>query len=195
VAKQETHESVKNRQLKDLCPKESYGDTKGEYDELIAETALMLIDTAGCSMYESTNAAGSRYNEEEAQLVEQHMRKLLAIGLTPNQIAIITPYNGQVELLRQKLLPDTPGLQIRSVDGFQGGEREAVILSLVRSSARGGQDGIGFLRDDRRLNVAVTRAKRHCCVICDTETVSKSEFVHTLVTWIAFMVYNVQLLN
>jgi AAA domain/R3H domain len=45
-------------------------------------------------------------------------------------------------------------------------------------------NGIGFLRDDRRLNVAVTRAKRHCCVICDTETVSQSSFVKNLVEWI-----------
>jgi superfamily I DNA and/or RNA helicase len=119
-------------------------------------------------MVESTNAAGSRYNEGEAQLVQLHVQKLLDYGVQQEQIAIISPYNGQVEILRLALLPDFPKLQIRSVDGFQGGEREAVIISLVRSSDQGGQDGIGFLRDDRRLNVAVTRAKRHCCVICDT---------------------------
>ena len=82
------------------------------------------------------------------------------------------------------LLPDVPKLEIRSVDGFQGGEREAVVISLVRSSDRGGQDGIGFLRDARRLNVAVTRAKRHCAVICDTETVTKDRFIKGLVDWI-----------
>ena len=82
------------------------------------------------------------------------------------------------------LLPDVPKLEIRSVDGFQGGEREAVVISLVRSSDRGGQDGIGFLRDERRLNVAVTRAKRHCAVICDTETVTKDRFIKGLVDWI-----------
>jgi AAA domain len=73
---------------------------------------------------------------------------------------------------------------IRSVDGFQGGEREAVILSLVRSSGRGGADGVGFLNDDCRQNVAVTRAKRHLAVICDTETVSQSKFIATLISWI-----------
>ena len=60
-------------------------------------------------------------------------------------------------MLRKRLLTDIPKLEIRSVDGFQGGEREAVVLSLVRSSEKGGKDGIGFLRDERRLNVAVTR--------------------------------------
>jgi ATP-dependent RNA/DNA helicase IGHMBP2 len=52
------------------------------------------------------------------------------------------------------VLGDFPELEIRSVDGFQGGEREAVVLSLVRSSNRGGMDGIGFLKNERRLNVA-----------------------------------------
>lgn len=92
-------------------------------------------------------------------------------------------HSGQVELLRKMLLPDVPKLEIRSVDGFQGGEREAVVISLVRSSDRGGQDGIGFLRDERRLNVAVTRAKRHCAVICDAETVTKDKFIKDLVDW------------
>jgi len=71
-----------------------------------------------------------------------------------------------VEVLKNLLLTDFPKLEIRSVDGFQGGEREAVVLSLVRSNESG---GIGFLKDDRRLNVAITRAKRHVAVICDCE--------------------------
>ena len=58
-----------------------------------------------------------------------------------------------------------------------------MVLSLVRSSERGGKDGIGFLRDERRLNVAVTRAKRHCALICDCETVSQNKFIKDLVEW------------
>ncbi|KAL9181628.1 hypothetical protein ACHAXT_010433, partial [Thalassiosira profunda] len=131
----------------------------------------------------TANEAGSRYNEGEASIVVSHVQSLLALGLRAEDIAVITPYNGQVELLRKRLLPDTPKLEIRSVDGFQGGEREAVVLSLVRSSERGGKNGIGFLRDERRLNVAVTRAKRHCAVICDCETVSKNKFIKGLVDW------------
>jgi hypothetical protein len=119
-------------------------------------------------------------------LVAKHVQKLLDLGVRQEQIAIITPYNGQVELLRTTLLPERPKLEIRSVDGFQGGEREAVVLSLVRSSKRGGGkkgDSIGFLRDNRRLNVAVTRAKRHCAVICDTDTVNQSTFLKKLICW------------
>ena len=84
-------------------------------------------------------------------------------------------------MLRGRLLRNHPKLEIRSVDGFQGGEREAVVLSLVRSNNK---DEVGFLADDRRLNVAVTRARRHCAVICDTETVSKHRFLKGLVSWI-----------
>ena len=174
----QTHESVAQQTLAGMVKLSDEGDD----DDL--KTPLLLIDTAGCALHEQTNAAGSRFNEGEAQIVRRHLVKLIERGVTPPQIAVITPYNGQVELLRNLLLPDYPTLEIRSVDGFQGGERPVVVLSLVRSSARGGMDGIGFLKDDRRLNVAVTRAQRHCCVVADSETVSQSSFVKVLLGWI-----------
>lgn len=145
------------------------------------QPTMLLIDTAGCDLTELTNSAGSRYNEGEAHLVVQHVVELVAMGLSQTDIAIISPYNGQVELLKNLLIPDYPKLEIKSVDGFQGGEREAVVLSLVRSSHL---HEIGFLKDDRRLNVAVTRAKRHVCIVCDVETVSTSKFISGLMDWI-----------
>lgn len=178
----ETHESVESRTLSQLphVIQESACNVQE-----IGESRLLLIDTAGCGMYETVNAAGSRYNDSEAQIVGQHVQALLAMGVKQEEIAVISPYNGQVEMLRTMLLPDAPRLEIRSVDGFQGGEREAVVLSLVRSSDHGGTtNGIGFLKDDRRLNVAVTRAKRHCALICDSETVSQSKFLKGLVDYI-----------
>eukprot|EP00537_Pseudo-nitzschia_pungens_P007889 CAMPEP_0172377752 /NCGR_PEP_ID=MMETSP1060-20121228/69070_1 /TAXON_ID=37318 /ORGANISM="Pseudo-nitzschia pungens, Strain cf. cingulata" /LENGTH=1157 /DNA_ID=CAMNT_0013105461 /DNA_START=1692 /DNA_END=5165 /DNA_ORIENTATION=+ len=192
-----THDSVKTRTLGQLdsvrARKEesdrSGGSTVEDEDEEdgfghLSDTTLLMIDTSGCDMHEQETEAGSRFNEGEASLVSQHVRNLLDLGVEQNQVAIITPYNGQVELLRNLLLPEFPRLEIRSVDGFQGGEREAVVLSLVRSSEKGGRDGIGFLRDDRRQNVAVTRAKRHLALICDSETVSQSSFVRNLIEWI-----------
>lgn len=195
-----THESVKHRTIGQLVKEqgtnekhdninkidsESKDDSKE--DDVVSDVALLLVDTAGCGMYESESSSGSRFNEGEAQIVAKHVQSLLDKGMRQEQIAVITPYNGQVEILRAKLLPDHPKLEIRSVDGFQGGEREAVVLSLVRSSDRVGKkgdSGIGFLRDNRRLNVAVTRAKRHCCVICDSDTVSQSKFIKGLIDWI-----------
>ena len=192
-----SHETVKSRKLFHLShvdegtstnKKESnHKSNTNTNDSLLASTrtaTLLLIDTAGCDMFESTNVSGSRYNEGEATLVQRHVQNLIKIGLKEAEIAIITPYNGQVEVLKNMLLGDFPKLEIRSVDGFQGGEREAVVLSLVRSSDRNGANGVGFLRDKRRLNVAITRAKRQCAVICDSDTVSQNDFLKGLVTWI-----------
>ena len=181
-----SHESVRSRKLADLPQINSTAtsaENEQQQSEGIEHTTLMLIDTTGCDMYENTNEAGSRYNEGEAGIVVSHVNSLISLGLSAQDIAVITPYNGQVELLRKLLLPSVPKLEIRSVDGFQGGEREAVVLSLVRSSDRGGRDGIGFLRDARRLNVAVTRAKRHCAVVCDAETVSQDDFIKGMLKW------------
>ena len=182
-----SHDSVKDRQLSTLPVVSERMATQTEKDEGSADeldkVTMMLIDTTGCDMHETANA-GSRYNEGEANIVVSHVHSLIKLGLRAQDIAVITPYNGQVELLRKLLLPDIPKLEIRSVDGFQGGEREAVVLSLVRSSEKGGQDGIGFLSDERRLNVAITRAKRHVAVICDCETVSKNKFIKGLIDWL-----------
>jgi ATP-dependent RNA/DNA helicase IGHMBP2 len=170
-----THKSVAQHVLSDLA---TYHHHDGEDHP---QPALLLIDTAGCGMEEGETSAGSRFNEGEAQLVVQHVQTLLRAGVKPEDIAVISPYNGQVELLRTLILPEiAPKLEIRSVDGFQGGEREAVILSLVRCNNKG---VIGFLGDSRRLNVAITRAKRQCAVICDTETVTNNKFIGGLIDW------------
>jgi len=63
------------------------------------------------------------------------------------------------------------------VDGFQGREKEVIIISMVRSNAH---QTIGFLSNEKRMNVAVTRAKRLCCLIGDSGTVSKSSFLASL---------------
>ncbi|KAL3939419.1 MAG: hypothetical protein SGBAC_005861 [Bacillariaceae sp.] len=178
----QTHASVRDRTLSQLEDLQKIASHDESMDEL-AKTRMLLVDTAGCEYFETVNAAGSRFNHGEANIVAKHVQRLLQMGLDQSQLAIITPYNGQVELLRSMLLQDYPRLEIRSVDGFQGGEREAVVLSLVRSSDRGGKDGIGFLKDDRRQNVAITRAKRHLAVVCDTETVCQSKFIKNLVDW------------
>jgi hypothetical protein len=67
------------------------------------------------------------------------------------------------------------------VDGFQGGEREVVLLSLVRSNAR---HEVGFVKDERRLNVAVTRSRRHCALFGDSDTFSTTASVNGLMTYI-----------
>lgn len=67
------------------------------------------------------------------------------------------------------------------MDGFQGQEREAVVLSFVRSNL---SREVGFLSDRRRINVAVTRAKRHVAIVCDSDTVSSDPFLNRLIKYI-----------
>jgi DNA polymerase alpha-associated DNA helicase A len=112
----------------------------------------------------------SKANENEAALVKHHVRCLVDAGVKTEDIAVITPYNGQLALLSGLLKDTFSGIELGSVDGFQGREKEAVIVSLVRSNEEG---GVGFLADKRRLNVAMTRPKRHLCVIGDAETVKR----------------------
>ena len=72
------------------------------------------------------------------------------------------------------MIGDYPDIEIKSVDGFQGREKEVVIISMVRSNE---PQNLGFLVEKRRLNVAVTRAKRQLVLVCDAATVSKDEFL------------------
>ncbi|KAG2501054.1 hypothetical protein HYH03_000873 [Edaphochlamys debaryana] len=154
------------------------GDGEGE----AALPVLLLVDTAGCGYEEHQEAEGSSYaNEGEAKAVIAHVRRLLKRGISAPNIGIITPYNAQVALLKEmRGEVGGPALEISSVDGFQGREKEAIIISMVRSNDKG---EVGFLSDRRRMNVAVTRARRHCAIVCDTETVSSDAFLKRLVQY------------
>jgi superfamily I DNA and/or RNA helicase len=99
------------------------------------------------------------------------VKELVESGLQGDQIAVIVPYAAQVRLLRSRLNLD--GIEIDTVDGFQGREKEVVILSFVRSNDN---REIGFLSDTRRTNVALTRARRGLIVIGDSATFASNPF-------------------
>ncbi|HZN59744.1 MAG TPA: IGHMBP2 family helicase [Planctomycetota bacterium] len=140
---------------------------------------LWFIDTAGCGFEEEQEAeGGSRRNEGEAGVVAAHLQRLLDAGVPARSIGVITPYNAQVDCLRSRLGAAHPDLEIGTVDGFQGREKEAILISLVRSNPRG---EVGFLADDRRTNVAVTRARRHLAIVGDSATISRHEVLSRLV--------------
>ncbi|XP_030416603.1 DNA-binding protein SMUBP-2 isoform X2 [Gopherus evgoodei] len=143
---------------------------------------LLLIDTAGCGLFElEVEDEQSKGNQGEVRLVGLHVQALVKASVKAKDIAVIAPYNLQVDMLREHLCHRYPELEIKSVDGFQGREKEAVVLSFVRSNRKG---EVGFLAEERRINVAVTRARRHVAVICDSRTVSSQAFLKRLVDYL-----------
>jgi ATP-dependent RNA/DNA helicase IGHMBP2 len=151
-------------------------DLPGVAANLLTDLAVEFIDTAGAGYDEQQEPDGeSRLNPEEGELVMRKLNALLEARLAPHQIAVITPYAAQARWLRERV--KAPGLEIDSVDGFQGREKEAIVISLVRSNPNG---EIGFLADVRRMNVALTRARRKLLVIGDSATLASDPFYRRL---------------
>ena len=123
----------------------------------------------------------SKENPAEAGWVAKILENLLHAGdLEETDIGIITPYAGQVRAIRDALPERNDSVEVHTVDGYQGREKEVIIFSCVRSNS----DGIvGFLSDARRLNVALTRAKRGLIVIGDPDTLRNDE------TWASWLDY------
>lgn len=108
----------------------------------------------------------------------QIINELKQYGLSDSFIGIISPYSAQVSEIRKQLRLVESKIEVSTVDGFQGREKEVIIISMVRSNPN--QD-IGFLSNEKRMNVAVTRAKRMCVLIGDSGTVGKNSFLKKLV--------------
>lgn len=155
--------SVKNRQLADL---------PDVTESPLTTEPIQMIDTAGAEFEEQIEPDGmSKLNPKEANAIVYLVRQLLQSGVEPDDVAIIAPYAAQVRLLRSRL--DDRRIEIDTVDGFQGREKEVVLLTMVRSNADG---EIGFLADTRRTNVALTRAKRKLIVLGDSATLATHPF-------------------
>ena len=128
----------------------------------------------------------SKRNPQEAQLAIRHVQTLLELGVPPIDIGVIAPYAAQVRLLRDiacQLQPREAWRQVEidTIDGFQGREKEAIIISLVRSNA---ENEIGFLADRRRMNVALTRARRKLVVIGDSSTLGIEPFYKSFLDYV-----------
>ncbi len=139
--------------------------------------ALCFVDTAGCGHDESSgDDESSKSNVGEADLVVRIVGSLRDAGVPDDAIAVVTPYNAQVQLLRARF--GSCDLEIGTVDGLQGREKEAVVVSLVRSNEAG---QVGFLAEMRRLNVALTRARRHLTVVGDSATLAHERDLRSMV--------------
>lgn len=147
---------------------------------------IQFIDTAGTGFEEKFHSETvGLSNPEEAFLLLKHLeswvdrvRPGLKSEFDSLNLAIISPYREQVELIKREITKNSKlkaitRLRVGSVDGFQGQESDVVYISLVRSN---GNQEIGFLKDFRRMNVALTRAKKRLVVFGDSATLSGSEF-------------------
>lgn len=143
----------------------------GDRSDLIDDEPLVYIDTSGCGFDEELNPESrSRSNRQEYFILREHILSMAA-SFDNRSIGIISPYKEQVRLIRQEIEEDevlkTIDIEVNSIDGFQGQEKDVIYISLVRSNDSG---EIGFLKDYRRLNVAMTRAKYKLVVIGDMAT-------------------------
>jgi superfamily I DNA and/or RNA helicase len=139
-------------------------------------THINFVDTAGSGYNEKRGTDGtSLQNEGELDIARQLTENE---SLLPHNTAFISPYAGQAAAARD-ILP--AGMRISTIDSFQGQEQETIIVSLVRSNDDG---DIGFLKDYRRMNVAITRAKEQLFVIGDSATIGADPFYHAFLTYI-----------
>lgn len=158
------------------------------------DTPLTWIDTSEetevVEISEHRTKTGSISNADEARLVIHTLRDYIEM-ISPQKIeseridfGIITPYRGQARLLRRLLKMQhyfrklKRHITVGTVDGFQGQERDVIVISLVRSNAEG---QIGFLRDLRRMNVAMTRARMKLIIVGNAETLNRHKFYRALI--------------
>ncbi len=159
------------------------------------DLVLEFIDTAGCGFFEQVDKETlSSYNPEEAELLLKHLNFYLADLELINKlneiqdIGIISPYKAQTVLISESILKNhnfnqeiMEKLNINTVDSFQGQERDIIYISLVRSNERG---EIGFLSDIRRMNVAMTRARKKLVIFGDSSTITRHPFYNQLFDYV-----------
>jgi len=157
------------------------------------DVPIEWIDTKSPSLGEGLGVGFSLLNEAEAELTLQVLHDFFErIGKTRilNErldVGIISPYRAQVQLLRRLVKkheyfkPFRSFISVNTIDGFQGQERDIIVISLVRSNDEG---QIGFLRDLRRMNVAITRARMKLLIIGDTSTLTRHPFYRKLYQYV-----------
>ncbi|KAI0636573.1 RNA helicase-domain-containing protein [Trametes polyzona] len=150
----------------------------------VPDTPMFFYQNLG---QEEISSSGTSFlNRTEASNVEKIVTKFFKSGVVPSQIGVITPYEGQRSYivnymqfngsLKKDLYKE---IEVASVDAFQGREKDYIILSCVRSNEH---QGIGFLNDPRRMNVALTRAKYGVVILGNPKVLSKHPLWHYLLT-------------
>ena len=147
-------------------------------DSNYGEDALLFMDTSNIEKNKEEHLKDSKsiVNKLEAEVAVNVAQDYLTAGINEEDIGIISPYADQVKIIQEK----TP-VEVKTVDGFQGREKEIIIISTVRSNPDG---NIGFLNDLRRLNVAITRAKRKLIIIGNKDTLQNNPTYKRLIDFV-----------
>lgn len=150
---------------------------------------VQFIDTAGCGFEEKRNPSTlSYYNSDEYELIRNHLSQLLIqLNYQYNYISvgIISPYKEQTIYIKEQDAVDMQlcnhyDIEVHTIDSFQGQEKDIIYISLVRSNP---DAEIGFLKDYRRMNVAMTRARKMLIVIGDSSTLSNDKFYNQFIEY------------
>ena len=157
--------SVNNITLKDISDVED-------------DDAILFIDTCDLEKNNERHLKDSKsiVNHIEARIALKVANDYIKAGVDEKDIGIISPYADQVKLISEKT-----DIEVKTVDGFQGREKEIIIISTVRSNEF---CQIGFLKDLRRLNVAITRAKRKLIIIGNSDTLKSNETYERLIDFV-----------
>lgn len=136
---------------------------------------IRFVDMAGFGEGEQQDeSSGSIYNTDEVTTVK---RITEVLSIKPSTTIILSPYNAQLGLLKLAL----PGFKIATIDSVQGQEEDTILISLTRSN---GDQNIGFLKDYRRTNVAISRARFQCVIVGDSSTLGNDSFYQELLDFI-----------
>jgi superfamily I DNA and/or RNA helicase len=137
---------------------------------------LQFIDMAGFGEGEQQNeTSGSTFNMDEVKVIAAVLQQA---GLSPKETIVLSPYNAQLGYLKQQLGPDW---KVSTIDAIQGQEEINIVISLTRSNP---DQEIGFLKDYRRTNVAISRAKTRCFIVGDSSTLGADPFYGELIGFI-----------
>jgi predicted DNA helicase len=173
-------DTVQHHTLADLGVTNDALPNDTRHDILDPDAPLVFVDTSTVDAPEHQRPSShSRENPREADLVARLVTGLQEAGVDASDMAIISPYDDQVDRIDDQI--DAEDLEVDTVDGFQGREKEIVLVSLVRSNDRG---GIGFLDEPRRFNVALTRARRKAVVMGDADTVTEGDVFGTFIQYV-----------
>ncbi len=151
-------------------------DIKGK-GPLDPDKPVVFLDTKGSCPERRRTGSKSRENPGESDIVRKLVRQLLELGVKPGDIGVISPYDDQIDLMKRGLPED---VETKTVDGFQGREKEVILVSFVRSNKKG---SIGFLEDLRRLNVSITRARKKLIMVGDSRTLNHHRTYRELISY------------